>query len=1147
MQGSLSLAHEGSDLDEREYVATVEAADPEELARLLSRPTARQEEVLVAHFGEQRYERMHERALRRNLRRVADEPLGNVVVLHGIMGAALTGVENRSGRSSLLWVQALRLLGGGLARLALAKNGLKDRDDRYTVHASGILKRYYGELLLALSERWRVRAFWYDWRKDLDVAADNLNAAIGGWFSKREPVHLVAHSMGGLVARTFIQAHPERWEAMWDAGSGQPGARGGRLVMLGTPNHGSFDIPRVICGLDRLVRLLALADLRMSLDALRDVLNTFVGTYEMLPSPFEVGGVDSLYEAATYRPFEVSQAHLDNARRHHELLRPVVDLERMLYVAGSDKSTYVRLRDPAQVARDDAYELSRAGDGRVAHDLGELFTDEAKPRKVTTYYARTDHGGLTSERTVLEALHGLLHEGDTSALPQRVPATRGSTDEASLRHEAESQEAHDEEAFRYLLRQVATRDRSRTLRRRDAEMPSRPATEPSMPALGDRLVNDQERQVEDLLVRGWLDSEEPQGQGPARARGTRAAPRVSVELFHGDIAKAQELAATDDLPVDVVAVGHYSGVKPEGAERAIDEEISRKLPKDPAAGPDEGGVLAQLTLRGTIPGGLGQPYFLVDPRPADGDPPDRPRLIALAGMGVPGRFGTGELTVLARELCWTTARMGHRHLASALIGAGNGNLRADDAVDGWVRGIAQGLAGAAPGAGLERISFVELDPAQLLQVDRALARAKSRTEADGSLELVYEPRDAETRKVWTVAARSFEQKQVRQRWQGDQREREQLPDPAPTRVTVNREPNLYRFGAITATAAVPERDVPLDADLVAQANDRLASEANAQRRRDQGVFLGKLLFPADLRAELSSGAPLVLMVDASTARIHWELITRPDAAPGATAQSGSAPVDDYLGIGPGLTRQLRTAFAPPPEPPPPHDRLLRVLVVADPAEDAHLPGAEEEGIAVADLFERVNQPDHPASVEVVRLFGPRQATREAVLRHLMLERFHVLHFAGHCFYDKDDPHASGWIFTGGETLSARELRRIDRVPEFIFSNACESGITPDRAGHRSVDLAPSFAESFFERGVGNFVCTAWPVDDESARRFATSVYASLLGLTEDGAGIPLPMYRAMRDARRTVANEAAGARSWGAYQHYGDPLYRLASPQPRGA
>ncbi len=325
-----------------------------------------------------------------------------------------------------------------------------------------------------------------------------------------------------------------------------------------------------------------------------------------------------------------------------------------------------------------------------------------------------------------------------------------------------------------------------------------------------------------------------------------------------------------------------------------------------------------------------------------------------------------------------------------------------------------------------------------------------------------------------------------------------------------------------------------------EANDQLVDEADPERRRDQGRFLARLLFPADLRPELSGPAPIVLMLDASTARIHWELVTRPNAVARPAAPDPEGWLEDHLGVGGRLTRQLRTAFAPPPEPPPPAERLLRVLVVADPAEDAPLPGAEEEGIAVADLFERVNDVG-PARVEVVRLFGPRQATRTAVLRHLILERFHVLHFAGHCFYNRDDPPASGWIFGGGASLSARELRRIDRVPEFVFSNACESGITPDRAGNRSVDLAPSFAESFFERGVGNFVCTAWPVDDEAARSFATNLYEGLLGLSASPKGAPLPMYRAMTGARKAIANVGGGVRSWGAYQHYGDPLYRLVS------
>ena len=137
----------------------------------------------------------------------------------------------------------------------------------------------------------------------------------------------------------------------------------------------------------------------------------------------------------------------------------------------------------------------------------------------------------------------------------------------------------------------------------------------------------------------------------------------------------------------MIAVGHYIGVKPQYAEAALDEAISEPLPTPTAGAPDEGWILTQLTMRGTITGGLGQPFLLPDPRsPAD-------RLIAVVGIGLPGRLGAGELTVAVRELCWAVGRLGRAHLASVLIGSGAGNLSEQDAAEAWANGIAQALAG----------------------------------------------------------------------------------------------------------------------------------------------------------------------------------------------------------------------------------------------------------------------------------------------------------------------------------------------------------------------------------------------------------------------------------------------------------------------
>jgi hypothetical protein len=175
------------------------------------------------------------------------------------------------------------------------------------------------------------------------------------------------------------------------------------------------------------------------------------------------------------------------------------------------------------------------------------------------------------------------------------------------------------------------------------------------------------------------------------------------------------------------------------------------------------------------------------------------------------------------------------------------------------------------------------------------------------------------------------------------------------------------------------------------------------------------------------------------------------------------------------------------------------------------------------------------------------------MKELVLKTYDVLHFAGHCTFDESDPELSGWIF-GMEPLqllTANELSRIDRVPKFIFSNACESGVLRDRPRERNAALAPSFAEAFFARGVANFVCTAWPVDDVAAREFALALYRGLLGLTRSGqAADEAPeawhMHKAMREARRLIAQRDYGVSTWGAYQHYGNPYLRFFDPATLG-
>ncbi|MGE5755469.1 MAG: CHAT domain-containing protein, partial [Planctomycetaceae bacterium] len=682
--------------------------------------------------------------------------------------------------------------------------------------------------------------------------------------------------------------------------------------------------------------------------------------------------------------------------------------------------------------------------------------------------------------------------------------------------------------------------------------------------------------------------------------------RITVGVVCADLGQIPGRTAgiSTDPPVDALAVGHYLGVRPQYAEASLDKAISDKLggkvtkEGEPLVKADY--LLTQLTERGVIRGELAELFFLPDPRTdeslrgPDSGSGGTDRVIAIAGMGMPGRFGVPELVVLARELSWALGRLGRRHLASVLIGAGVGNLPIRAAIGAWLRGLADTATGSPLDDRrlLHRITFVEDSPENTLKIDKAihqeleyLKRWKEQLPKEQGAkypaeeERVEFDHDAlsEARKL-ELAAEAAHRSQ--QRLAAEICSESTPPDedePIPTRLTVVEEGKAYRFGAITKDASIPEREVPLDRDLVREGNDELVVPINTTaigedrnwqpaimealgQQCEQGQFMGHLLLPDDLCHHLSSREPLVLLLDSTTARIHWEMVAPPERAkPWLNGQPvPSSFKDQFLGLSRGLTRQLRTTFAPPPEPPPPPRRILRVLVVADPTSmDKPLYNAAKEGDEVKELFEAFNAYRGPTSqhlIEVTLLKGTVQAKRTTVLRHLMVKGpFDVLHFTGHCRYDKNNRDASGWLFANGQYITARELSRIDRIPKFVFSNACESGVTPDRARERSAGMAPSFAESFFARGVANFVCTAWPVDDGAGRKFVRELYAALLGLEVTGQKAggseyvyapcdPQPMHEAMHQARLRIAETPGGVVTWGAYQHYGNPFFRFFDP-----
>lgn len=451
---------------ERDYLSEVESVSPSELARMIAHPTAAEARVLRAYFGGPRFDRLQQLATAPQL---AAEPSGNVVVIPGLMGSALTAQE-RGGKLTEVWLSYWGLHRGRLRHLRLAANGRDAIDPRTLIRPHGVLKQYYAELgLTLLKNGWNVREFDYDWRLDLDQAADALSNRATGWFGPSAPFHIVAHSMGGLVARAFVKRHPARWKVA------PPGPEGGRLVTLGTPHHGAFLIPQALTGLARTIWMLERLDFKHDMAGVLEIVDSFPGVYQMLPSPLLLPEVEPLYQAGSYTGLPVSQTHCDRARAMHDLLADVIDPSRMIAVVGYGQPTVAGIRDFAHLRDLKSYVINHNGDGSVPLALGVLRGRDGSAAALPTYFFKEEHSKLASNTGVLAVVDEVLR-GGTASSPMAPAAISLATDAA---RSAATMATKDSPAARrqWLLEREATQKRlNGLLRRLNAKAPKAGAT-----------------------------------------------------------------------------------------------------------------------------------------------------------------------------------------------------------------------------------------------------------------------------------------------------------------------------------------------------------------------------------------------------------------------------------------------------------------------------------------------------------------------------------------------------------------------------------------------------------------------------------------------------------------------------------------------
>jgi len=338
------------------------------------------------------------------------------VFLPGAMGSLLASIR---GISALLWFNPTVLSNGHLNLLDLNQEGTGDRSPEVEIIPVGIEKLTYLKLILTLARESRLYEFPYDWRRHLEWNANLLHESLVRW-SLPDPERrftLIGHSLGGMLARTYLALYPQEAEMLID-----------RVIMLGSPLFGTALTTLLFS--DETPHAQVISLLNPNNDTLEFSANLPV-SYQLLPPPPELFPGDrpypvnwDLYDALAWGLPGVRQDYLNDARRLYELLSDSDPQVEIIDIAGCHKRTLTDVwrafdMGDGQKSSKPHYTLVNqerggdSGDGTVP--LWSTHMDGVK-----TYYVEERHSSLPGNRTVLDAVLELVYDG-APALPDALP------------------------------------------------------------------------------------------------------------------------------------------------------------------------------------------------------------------------------------------------------------------------------------------------------------------------------------------------------------------------------------------------------------------------------------------------------------------------------------------------------------------------------------------------------------------------------------------------------------------------------------------------------------------------------------------------------------------------------------------------------
>ncbi|HET9316516.1 MAG TPA: CHAT domain-containing protein, partial [Vicinamibacteria bacterium] len=333
-----------------------------------------------------------------------------------------------------------------------------------------------------------------------------------------------------------------------------------------------------------------------------------------------------------------------------------------------------------------------------------------------------------------------------------------------------------------------------------------------------------------------------------------------------------------------------------------------------------------------------------------------------------------------------------------------------------------------------------------------------------------------------------------------------------TDASAQPQPQLH-FTTFTDRARVEDDWVVRDEAQLTRLVKAATQQPAADLKLSNAIY--EMLVPGNVKNRIAQGDNLLLVVDAQAARYPFELLAQ-------RVGEERRP----LAIGRGLLRQLAfdgRAAAPVMGP----NALATgrsMLVIGAPRNvQPPLTGASREAQIVADVAEaRGYQPNRCI-----------ESDSQTIQMELFAQDYRMLHVAAHGRFSPN-PLASGVVIGDKEYLTVADVQSLAAVPEFVFLNACHLAKDVEPPALPFPELAAGVAVAFIRAGARAVIAAGWAVEDDAALIFAQGFYNRFLAGETFG--------EAVKAARQDVYAKHPDSNTWGAYQCYGNPDYRLPDP-----